>query len=145
MAKIVGYWITNSSYAKPYGQEDTHNSWHYAHTKGTSVKGLNVLNCLYHSTTAKGAISSSVNYHLVEKPIQYFEIETKKEKRKTSKNQMIGQAFHNQLPFRYVLADSWLCSNGTMRYVHKKEKYFVFEIKTNPLACRDDTQRDQGQ
>ena len=136
---------------KPRSKEDSLNTWHYDHSKGTSVKGINVLNCLYHSTTEKAEVHCPVNYHLVTKPIVYSEIATKKQKRKAevTKNDvmrgMIAQLTHNQLPFRYVLADSWFCSNENMRYIDRKNKCFVFEIKTNRLACRDGTQRDKSQ
>ena len=136
---------------KPYSKVDEHNCYHYDHSKGRNVKGINLLNCLYHSETENGTVRCPVNYHLVAKTIHYCEVATKKEKRKAgvSKNElfreMVGQVVHNQLPFRYVLADSWFCSNDNMRFVHKKGRYFVFEAKANRLACRDGTERDNGQ
>ncbi len=136
---------------KPYSRTDEHNCWHWDHSKGRNVKGINLLNCLYHSEPEKGQVRIPINYHLVAKTLHYCEIATKKEKRKSevSKNElfrdMVGQVAQNQLPFRYVLADSWFCSNDNMRFIHKKSKYFMFEIKSNRLACRDGTQRDNGQ
>ncbi len=136
---------------KPYSKVDEHNCYHYDHSKGRNVKGINLLNCLYHSGAETGTVRCPVNYRLVPKPVHYCEVATKKEKRKgaVSKNEMfremVGQVVHNQLPFRYVLADSWFCSNDNMRSVDKKDKFSIFEIKTNRLACRDGTQRDNGQ
>lgn len=136
---------------KPYSKADEHNCYHYDHSKGRNVKGINLLNCLYHSESEKGHVRIPINYHLVAKTLHYCEIATKKEKRKAevSKNElfrdMVGQVVQNQLPFRYVLADSWFCSNDNMRFIHKKGKHFIFEIKVNRLACRDGTERDNGQ
>lgn len=136
---------------KPYSKADENNCYHYDHSKGRNVKGINLLNCLYHSESEKGHVRIPINYHLVSKTLHYCEVATKKEKRKSeiSKNEifrdMVGQIVQNQLPFRYVLADSWFCSNDNMRFIHKKGKYFMFEIKANRLACRDGTERDNGQ
>lgn len=136
---------------KPFSKVDEHNCYHYDHSKGRNVKGINLLNCLYHSEPEKGHVRIPINYHLVAKTRHYCEIATKKEKRKAevTKNEifrdMVGQIVQNQLPFRYVLADSWFCSNDNMRSVQKKGKHFMFEIKSDRLACRDGTQRDNGQ
>ncbi|MDT7828262.1 transposase [Pricia sp. S334] len=135
---------------KPYSKVEGHNCYHFDHSKGINVKGINMLNCLYHSESEKGTVRCPVNYHLVAKLLHYCEISTKKEKRKATvtKNElfrdMVGQVVHNQLPFRYVLADSWFCSNDNMKFIHKKGKRFIFEIKANRLACRDGTERDNG-
>ena len=34
--------------AKPHTKENETNCWHYDHTTNTTVKGINLLNCLYH-------------------------------------------------------------------------------------------------
>ncbi len=136
---------------KPFSKADEHNCYHYDHSKGRNVKGINLLNCLYHSESEKGHVRIPINYHLVAKTVHFCEIATKREKCKSevSKNElfrdMVGQVVTNQLPFRYVLADSWFCSNDNMRFIDRKGKYFIFEIKANRLACRDGTERDNGQ
>ena len=33
---------------KPWMDENDLIAWHYAHCKGRSIKGINMLNCLYH-------------------------------------------------------------------------------------------------
>ena len=136
---------------RPYSKVDQHHRCHYDHSKGRSVKGINLLDRPCHSETENGTVRCPVNCHLVAKPIQYCGIAAKKEKRKAgvSKNElfreMVGQSVHNRLPSRYVPADSWFCPNGNMGYIHGKGKLFIFGIKTNRLACRDGTERDNGQ
>src|SRR5680860_1092487 len=66
---------------KPYSKADEHNCYHYDHSKGRNVKGINLLNCLYHSESEKGHVRIPINYHLVAKTLHYCEIATKKEKR----------------------------------------------------------------
>lgn len=106
---------------KPFSKVDEHNCYHYDHSKG-----INLLNCLYFSESERGHVRTPINYHLVAKTLYYCEIGTKKEKRRAevTKNElfrdMVGLIVRNQLPFRYVLADSWFCSNDNMRSVQKK-------------------------
>src|SRR5665811_292276 len=91
---------------KPYSKADEHNCYHYDHSKGRNVKGINLLNCLYHSESEKGHVRIPINYHLVTKTLHYCEIAAKKEKRKSAvtKNElfgdMAGQIVQNQLLFR---------------------------------------------
>src|SRR5699024_7548365 len=107
---------------KPFSKMDEQNCYHYDHSKGRSVKGINMLNCLYHSESGKGDVRIPIDYHLVTKPLHYCEIATKKEKHKAE-----------------------VTKNDNMRFIHKKNKYFMFEIKINRLACRDGTERANGQ
>jgi transposase len=47
---------------------------------------------------------------------------------------MISQSIHNQLIFRYILADSWFASADNMHFIDAKKKYFIFEMEENRLA-----------
>ena len=58
--------------------------------------------------------------------------------------QMILQQIKNQVPFKYVLADSWFASNDNMRFIASKQKYFIFDMKENRLAVTDESARNQG-
>ena len=44
--------------------------FHYDHSIGRSVKGINLLNCIYHA----GEASIPVAYEIIKKPIQYTDI-----------------------------------------------------------------------
>ncbi|USE39120.1 transposase [Endozoicomonas sp. SCSIO W0465] len=71
---------------KQYSDENDLIAWHFDHVFGRSVKGINLLNLVYHV----GDISLPVAYQLIEKPIQYTDLKAKKVKRKaekTKKNQ----------------------------------------------------------
>ncbi len=59
--------------------------------------------------------------------------------------EMIAQAIHNQLKFKYILADSWFASADTMRFVKKKKKFFIFDMKSNRNAVLDEKDRNKGQ
>lgn len=137
---------------KPYTDESELICWHFDRSKGRSVKGINILTAFYHSgcPDQEAVIRLPVMYQLVLKTILYSVIETKKTKRKseTTKNEMlremVTQAIHNQLIFKYVLADTWFASSENMRFIHRKKKFFLFDLKSNRHAVLSQKDRNQG-
>ncbi|USE37520.1 transposase [Endozoicomonas sp. SCSIO W0465] len=98
------------------------------------MKGINLLNAHYHA----GDASIPVAYKLIEKTILYTDLKTKKVRRyaEQTKNEMMREMLmiccHNQLMFRYVLADSWFCSNDNMMFIrHDCNKHFLMAMKSN--------------
>ena len=70
---------------KPHTDENELICWHFDHSKNRSVKGLNLLNCIYQA----GEVSVPVAYALVRKPILFCDLQTRQVKRKSevTKNQ----------------------------------------------------------
>jgi hypothetical protein len=105
--------------AKPYTDESELNCWHWDHTIGRSVKGFNILTCLYYSQE----VALPVAFELIKKPDFVTDKKTGKPKRaaRLTKNelyrQMLATCVANQLPFRYVLNDSWFASAENMVYI----------------------------
>ena len=138
---------------KPHTDESALICWHYDHSTGKSVKGINLLTAFYysHAPDHSLALRVPVGYELVLKPIRFCDVKTKKEKRKSTvtKNEllreMVAQNVHNQLKFKYVLADSWYGSSDNMRFIHRKKKYFIFDMKSNRKAVLSETDRNKGQ
>jgi len=97
---------------KSWMDENEIMCWHYDHCKGRSVKGINLLNALYHSAD----VSIPVAFEVVRKPHQLSDVLTRKVKRASAvtKNelmrQMIATCVANAIKFRYVLTDSWFAS-----------------------------------
>jgi len=123
---------------KPYTDENEIMCWHYDHSKGRSVQGFNLLNCLYQV----GDISIPVAFEVIKKPVEYCELKTKKRKRKSlvTKNElmrkMLDVCVANKLKFRFVLFDIWFSSAENMRYVKiTHEKDFVCAVKGNRLVA----------
>jgi len=137
---------------KQHTDENEMVCWHFDHAKGRMVKGINMLNAFYHSQHPDYSepLRMPVAFEIVLKTIHYCDVKTRQEKRKseTTKNQMmrqmISQAIHNQLPFKYVLADSWFASVDNMRFIEKKKKFFIFDMKSNRLAALSESDRNQG-
>ena len=74
---IDGVLIFDDTIEESFNKENTLNTWHFDHTKNRMVKGINLLNAHYHA----GEASIPVAYQLVEKPIQYTDLKTKKVRR----------------------------------------------------------------
>lgn len=126
---------------KEYTCENDLICWHYDHSKGRSVKGVNLLSAFYVSQKDETteALRVPVGYELVQKPLQ-CEVKTQKVVRKSAKTKnelmrdMITIAIHNQLLFKYILADSWFASVENMTFISDKKKLFIFDMKENRLA-----------
>ncbi|KAA6314712.1 hypothetical protein EZS27_034716 [termite gut metagenome] len=58
--------------------------------------------------------------------------------------EMIAGQITNQVKFSYILADSWFASNENMKFICKKRKTFLFEVKDNRLIVTDKQERDKG-
>jgi hypothetical protein len=132
---------------KPYTDENELVCWHFDHAQGRSVKGINLLNCLYHV----GGVSLPVAFELVRKPYLYSDLATKKVKRKSeeTKNDMLRQMLktcrQNQLKYRYVLADSWFSAQGNLAFVRQDlGKHFVVALKSNRTLALSLEDKGQG-
>jgi hypothetical protein len=131
---------------KQWTDENEMMCWHYHHCEGRAVKGINLLNALYHSSD----VSIPVAFEVIRKPIQFSEIATRKLKRASTvtKNelmrQMISQCVQNQLKFRYVLMDSWFAAKENFEFILKKNKHFVAALKNNRLVALSLEDKKQG-
>jgi SRSO17 transposase len=111
---------------KMYTDENKIICWHYSHSKGRCIKGVNLLSCL----ARYGDIAFPIAYEAICKDVLFSDVATKKIRRQSSinKNQMfrsmIAQAISNQVKFEYVLADSWFGAKKNMEFIH-------YEIKKN--------------
>ncbi|MCY4330002.1 MAG: IS701 family transposase, partial [Endozoicomonadaceae bacterium] len=65
---------------KPHSDENELICWHYDHGTGQTVKGINILNMLYSS----GDTKIPVAFELIEKPVVFYDIATRKQKRKSN-------------------------------------------------------------
>jgi hypothetical protein len=132
---------------KAHSQENDLICWHFDHTVNRSVKGINLLNCLYHAN----GVSLPVAFEVVTKPIRFSDIKTRKEKRKSemTKNEqlrgMLSTCRKNHLKWRYVLADSWFSSSENMRFIHESlKKHFILALKSNRLIALSLADKQQG-
>jgi hypothetical protein len=120
--------------------------WHYDHCSGRSVRGINLLNALYHS----GGVSIPVAFELIRKPLQFCDVQTRQIKRasEVTKNEMmrsmIATCVNNALKFRYVLMDSWFAATENFEFIVKKNKHFIAALKDNRLVALSEADKKQG-
>jgi hypothetical protein len=56
---------------------------------------------------------------------------------------MINRTIRKHLKFGYILADSWFASVENMRFIEKKGKTFIFEMKDNRLVAANEQEREK--
>jgi len=104
---------------KPSTDENEIICWHYDHSKGRLVKGVNIISALYYS---KG-FRIPVSFDLVRKTKTVIDEKTKKEKRISEKTkneqyrEMLKVCVKNNIKFKYVLNDIWYASSKNMMLV----------------------------
>jgi len=131
---------------KKWTDESEMMCWHFDHTVGKAVRGINLLNALYYT---KG-ISIPVAFEIVKKPTRFSDIKTQQEKRKSeiTKNElmrnMIQTAINNQLKFRYILMDTWFGAKENFEFIQKKKKHFIAALKSNRLIATSLDNKYQG-
>ena len=132
---------------KAHSQENDLICWHFDHTVNRSVKGINLLNCLY----CANGVSLPVAFEVVKKPTRFCDIKTRKEKRKSeiTKNEqlrnMLSVCCNNRMKWRYALADSWFSSSENMRFIHYDiKKHFILAMKSNRLVALSLADKKQG-
>ena len=133
---------------KAYTDENEIMCWHYSHTKGRCVKGVNLLSCL----VRYGDIALPIAYEPICKDVFFRDITTKKVKRQASvsKNQMfrsmIAQAMTNGVKFDYILSDTWFGAKKNMEFIeYDMKKTFINGIKANRLIALSEEERKRGQ
>ena len=138
--------IDDTVEAKPYMEENDLIAWHFDHTQGHAVKGINLLNAVYH---AQG-VSLPVAFELIRKDVRYCDLETRVEKRESfqTKNElmrsMLRVCVQNQLKFQWVLYDSWFSSCENMVYIKLDlQKDFIGALKSNRLVALNETDRKE--
>ena len=119
---------------KPSTDENEIICWHYDHSKGRSIKGVNIISAMYYSN----GFRIPVSFDLVRKTNTVIDKKTKKEKRisERTKNEqyreMLKVCAKNNIKFKYVLNDVWYASSENMMLVKEElKKDFIMPIKTN--------------
>lgn len=139
--------IDDSIEEKPYTDESELICWHWDHCFNRSVKGVNFLTCLYRTDEA----ALPVAFQLLQKSEWTTDKKTGKQKRVCPKTkndyfrEMVAQCQKNQLPFRYVLADSWFSSSENMTYLKSELGVdFVLPLKENRKVALSEADKLAG-
>ena len=137
---------------KAFTDENELICWHWDHSKGRSIKGINLLSAFYYTQKSVDLepLRIPVSFETIKKSVSFCEIKTKKVKRVSpiSKNelmrQMIAQSIANGLIFKHILADSWFASVENMTFINQKKKYFIFDMQSNRMVALSENDRNKG-
>jgi hypothetical protein len=97
-----------------------------------------------------GKLHIPIDYQIITKTKTETDEKTGKERRASekSKNELMREMIHRtiqkHIKFGYILADSWFASAENMRFIERKGKVFIFEIKDNRLAAAGEQERGKG-
>lgn len=134
---------------KPHSGENELISYHYDHTSGKSVKGINIVSFTYVNREVEPKIKLPIGFELIRKDAEVTKTvkdkRTKKFVEKTSRRASIGKnellrsrlktlTHQNNVNYRYVVFDTWYSSSENMNFiVQDLKKDFVCAIKDNRL------------
>jgi hypothetical protein len=140
--------IDDSIEEKEYTDENELICWHWDHSKGRNVKGINFLSALY--VTDQGAVP--VAFDLVAKVEAYVDEKSGNLRRKSSlsKNEryrsLLRVCVHNQIKFRYIINDSWYACSDNMKMIKRDlHQEFVMPLKSNRKVALSKEQKMSGQ
>ncbi len=133
---------------KLYTDENDIISWHHDHALGRHVKGVNILNFLYHNN----GVSFPVSFDVVKKTKEVVDEKTGKTVRRSekTKNETMREILHScvhdmHLVFSLVLADSWFSSCENMRFIKETlKKDFIIPLKSNRKIAVSLTDKHRG-
>ena len=139
--------IDDSIEEKPYTDENDIICWHWDHSKGRSVKGINFISCMYQN----GGVSLPIDFRLVEKTEKYIDKKTGREKRRSAvtKNElareMIEQVIKNQVEFQFILFDVWFGSKENLVFIKQEmNRDFICPLKRNRKVALSQKDKRNG-
>ena len=134
---------------KPYTDESELVCWHYEHSQGRTVKGINLLSTLYQV----GEASIPVAFELIKKSEWVFNEKRGKRswqrKSPQTKNEhyrlMLAACIRNHIEFSYVLSDVWYAASENMIYIKEElGKEFIMPLKSNRKLALSLPDKERG-
>ncbi len=124
--------IDDSIEEKRYSDCNEIIQYHFDHTVGRSVRGVNFISALYYSNdmslpVAMEVIRKEKIFSIKKNKWEYKNTQTKNELFRA----MVSQASQN-ISFKYVLNDTWFSSSENMNFIVKECKsHFIMALKEN--------------
>ena len=133
---------------KPHSEQGSIVNWHFDHSKGRSMKGINILNMLY----TVSDMSIPIGFEIVKKDVERTDPATGKTRRKSevNKNQqmrkLLEQAVNNNVVFKWVIADIWYAGAENMGFIKDTcKRDFIVPLKRNRKIALSETAKNRGQ
>lgn len=137
--------------SKPHSTENELICYHYDHTQGKTVKGINILNFMLSGRRDEQLVNCPLAWEVIRKTEFYIDKAGQQKRRSPrTKNEMVLEQLHrivflNQVQFNYILFDSWFSASDTLKYIHNKlKKTFVCPLKYNRLVALSPQDKQQG-
>jgi hypothetical protein len=130
---------------KEYTDENEIIAWHFDHSKGRNIKGVNILSSVY----CGNSYTIPISFEIVKKDEEFIDDQGKKKRRsRVNKNEYFRDMFKisigNKIKFKYVLADIWFSSKENMEYITENKKHFIFAVKKNRLVALTKEEKSKG-
>ena len=130
--------IDDSVGAKPYMDENSIVTYHYDHSQGKIIKGINFMSCRYETNWEGESVCLPLQVEVIAKTEPYLDKKSGKIRYRSKKTkneifkEMLLQIKKNQIKYTYIVADVWFSSVDNMKFIHQNlEKKFVIPIKSN--------------
>jgi len=140
---VVG--IDDTIQEKPHSRENELNCWHYDHTKGQTVKGINFLS----TVLITDELVTPIGVEFVRKSECVVDSDGQLRRRSPAKKnelfrRMLRHCWNNTW-FDYVTADSWFASKENMEFITRiLHREFVMAAKSNRLAALSKADKKAG-
>lgn len=140
---VVG--IDDTIQAKPHSRQNELNCWHYDHTKGQTVKGINFLSAVL--TTDH--LATPIGVEFIRKSECVVDSDGQLRRRSpVTKNELFRRMLRvcwGNCWFDYVATDSWFASKQNMEFItHSLGRDFVMAVKRNRLAALSEADKQAG-
>ena len=132
---------------KPHSQENGVIEWHYDHSVGRVVKGMNLITAFY-GVHLGGPTAERLGVPvgcevIVKKPVWDAKKQTTVMKSTMTKQQqyreLLKKCKANDIKYKYVLNDTWFTNAENMNFIDEVlKKKFVMAIKENMIATMRD-------
>lgn len=133
---------------KSYTDENELITWHYDHTAGRMIKGVNLLSALYYS---RGMLIP-IGFQPIQKTETVIDKKTGQTKKKAARTKndyfrelLLVAIRDNRIKCRWVLSDVWYSGNDNMEYIKfELHKDFIMPIKSNRLVALSEAAKRAG-
>jgi len=137
--------VDDSVLEKPHTDGNAMVCYHWDHSQGRSVKGVNFLSLLYEAD----GISLPIAVQLIEKTEPHTDKKTGKAtlKCKMTKNEYLRQMLQvaqGQVYYAYLLGDNWYASAENMQTALNLKHDFIFSLESSRTVALSEKQRQAG-
>ena len=137
--------VDDSILEKPHTEQNAMVCYHWDHSVGRSVKGVNFLSLLYQTEQ----LSVPLAVELIEKTEPHTDKKTGgvSFKSKPAKNEHLRnmlQVAQSQVDYKYLPGDNWYASAENMQAVLKLKRGFIFSLESSRTVATSEKDRRSG-